>query len=215
MKATGILAIAALMMAGIAVAQDTTSEKGKLSYAMGFQMGARLATQKQDVDIATFTKALQDAFAGRQPSVPAAAMADAVQKYEQKMRASQDKMLADNKRAGDTFMASNRSKPGIIAMPNGVQYRVIDVGNGRTIAPTSEVTFHVRLSLTSGRELRSSFVGEPVKAKVSDMPNMFGPTLTDVVKKMKVGDHWMIYLPPDPASDNQVLVWEIKIVDVK
>jgi FKBP-type peptidyl-prolyl cis-trans isomerase len=113
-------------------------------------------------------------------------------------------------------MASNRSKPGIVALPDGTQYRVIDSGTGKGITPASEVTFHVRVSLTSGREIRSSFVGEPIKAKVSDMMNMFGSkSLVDVIQKMKVGDHWMIYLPPEAASGNQVYVWEVKIVDVK
>ncbi|CAG0983532.1 partial Outer membrane protein MIP, partial [Anaerolineae bacterium] len=144
MKLGWSLALAALVVAGSAFAQDTTSDKGKLSYAMGFQMGSRLAPQKQDVDIATFTKAVQDGFAGKEPSVPMAAMQEAVQKYEQKMKAAADKELADNKRAADTFLASNRSKPGIVAMPDGTQYRVIDAGNGRAITPTSEVTFHVR-----------------------------------------------------------------------
>ncbi len=216
MKLGWSLALAALVVAGSAFAQDTTSDKGKLSYAMGFQMGARLSGQKQDVDIATFSKAVQDGFAGKQPTVPVAAMQEAVQKYEQKMKAAQDKELADNKREADAFMAANRSKTGIVAMPDGTQYRVIDAGNGRTITPTSEVTFHVRVSLTSGREIRSSFVGEPIKAKVSDMMNLFGSkSLVSVIEKMKVGDHWMVYLAPEAASGNQVYVWEIKIVDVK
>lgn len=216
MKLGWSLALAALLVAGSAFAQDTTSDKGKLSYAMGFQMGSRLSAQKQDVDIATFTTAVQDAFAGREPTVPVAAMQEAVQKYEQKMKAAQDKELADNKREADAFLASNRSKQGIVAMPDGTQYRVIDAGNGRAITPNSEVTFHVRVSLTSGREIRSSFVGEPIKAKVSEMGNLFGSkALVDVIQKMRVGDHWMAYLPPDPASGNQVYVWEIKIVDVK
>lgn len=216
MKLGWSLALAALVVAGSASAQDTASDKGKLSYAMGFQMGSRLSAQKQDVDIATFTRAVQDGFAGKDPAVPVAAMQDAVQKYEQKMKSAQDKELADNKRTADTFMASNRSKPGIVALPDGTQYRVIDAGSGKAITPASEITFHVRVSLTSGREIRSSFVGEPIKAKVSDLMNMFGSkSLVDIIQKMKVGDHWMVYLPPEAASGNQVYVWEVKIVDVK
>mgnify|MGYP000753540660 CR=1 FL=1 len=67
----------------------------------------------------TLTRAVQDGFAGKDPAVPVAAMQDAVQKYEQKMKSAQDKELADNKRTADTFMASNRSKPGIVALPDG------------------------------------------------------------------------------------------------
>ena len=216
MKFGWLIALAALLAAGTAIAQDTATEKGKLSYAIGFQIGSGLADRKMDVDIATVTKAIQDAFAKKPPAVPEAAMRDVLQKFDQKMKADVDKTLADNKREADIFMASNRSKKGVIALPGDVQYRVIEEGNGKQVTPTSEVTFHVRVSLTSGREIRSSFVGDPIKAKVSDMGQMFGTkVLPDVIQKMKVGDHWMVYLPPEQASGNQVFIWEVKIIDVK
>ena len=216
MKFGWSLALAALVTAGSAFAQDTTTEKGKISYAIGYQIGSGLADRKMDVDIATVTRALQDSFAKRPPAVPEQAMKDALGKLDAKMKAEADKMLGDNKREADTFMASNRSKKGIVALPNGVQYRVIEDGTGKAIAPTSEVTFHVRVSLTNGREIRSSFVGEPIKAKVSDMPGIFGTKLLpEVIEKMKSGDHWTIFLPPEAASGNQVYIWEIKIIDVK
>lgn len=216
MKFGWSLALAALLVASTAFAQDTTSEKGKISYAIGYQIGSGLAERKMDVDVATLTRAVQDAFAKRPPAVPEAAMKDALAKLDAKMKSEADKALGDNKREADTFMASNRAKKGVVALPDGVQYRVIEDGSGRAIAPTSEVTFHVRVSLTNGREIRSSFVGEPIKAKVSDMPGIFGTKLLpDVIQKMKSGDHWMIYLPPEQASGNQVFIWEVKIIDVK
>lgn len=216
MKFGWSLALAALFVTGSALAQDTTSDKGKLSYAMGYQLGSRMAPQKAEIDIATFTRALQDAYAGKDPTVPAAAMSDAMQKYEQKMKSAMDKELSDNKRAADQFMAENKGKKGVVSLPNGVQYRAIEDGNGKQVLPTSEVTFHVRVSLTSGREIRSSFVGEPVKAKVSEMQNVFGTKLLpEVIQKMKAGDHWQVFLPPEAASGNQVFIWEIKVIDVK
>jgi FKBP-type peptidyl-prolyl cis-trans isomerase len=215
MKFGWLLALAALFAAGSALAQDTTSEKGKLSYAIGFQIGGGLADRKMDIDVATVAKALQDAYAKRPPAVPEAQMRDALSKFESKAKADMDKTLADNKREGDAFMAANRSKKGVVVLPGDVQYRVIEEGTGKAVTAASEVTFHIRVSNSSGRELQSSFVGEPVKAKVADMNKMFGPKVPDVVQKMKVGDHWTIYLPPDPNTGNQVLVLEIKIIDVK
>jgi FKBP-type peptidyl-prolyl cis-trans isomerase len=215
MKFGWLLALAALFAAGSALAQDTTSEKGKLSYAIGFQIGGGLADRKMDIDVATVAKALQDAYAKKPPAVPEAAMRDALSKFESKAKADMDKTLADNKREGDAFMAANRSKKGVVVLPGDVQYRVIEEGTGKAVTAASEVTFHIRVSNSSGRELQSSFVGEPVKAKVADMNKMFGPKVPDVVQKMKVGDHWTIYLPPDPNTGNQVLVLEIKIIDVK
>ena len=215
MKFVWLLALAALLAAGSALAQDTTSDKGKLSYAIGFQIGGGLADSKMDIDVATVAKALQDAYAKKPPAVPEAQMRDALSKFESKAKADMDKTLADNKREGDAFMAANRSKKGVVVLPGDVQYRVIEEGTGKAVTAASEVTFHIRVSNSSGRELQSSFVGEPVKAKVADMSKMFGPKVPDVVQKMKVGDHWTIYLPPDPNTGNQVLVLEIKIIDVK
>lgn len=216
MKFGWSLALAALFVTGSAFAQDLTSDKGKVSYAIGYQIGSGLADRKMDVDIATVTRAVQDAFAKKAPAVSETAMKDALGKLDAKMKAEVDKTLADNKREADTFMASNRSKKGVVALPNGVQYRAIDDGTGKAITPTSEVTFHVRVSLTNGREIRSSFVGEPIKAKVADMPNIFGTKLLpEVIEKMKAGDHWTIYLPPEASSGNQVYIWEVKIIDVK
>ncbi|GAA0705640.1 FKBP-type peptidyl-prolyl cis-trans isomerase N-terminal domain-containing protein [Dokdonella soli] len=216
MKFGWSLALAALFVAGFASAQDTTSDKGKLSYAIGYQIGSGLAERNMDVDIATVTRAVQDAFAKKPPTVPEAAMRDALGKLDQKMKADASKALSDNKREADTFMAGNRAKKGVVALPNGVQYRAIEDGAGKPIVPTSEVTFHVRVSLTNGREIRSSFVGDPIKAKVSDMPGIFGTKLLpEVIQKMKVGDHWTIFLPPEEASGNQVYIWEVKIIDAK
>jgi len=216
MKFGWILASVALLAAGSAIAQDTTSDKGKLSYAIGFQIGSGLADRKMDVDINTVSKAIQDAFQKKPPALTEQVMRDTLQRFDQKMKADVDKTLADNKREADVFMASNRSKKGVIALPGDVQYRVIEEGTGKPVTPQAEVTFHVRVSLTNGREIRSSFIGDPIKAKVADMAGMFGTkVLPDVIQKMKVGDHWSIFLPPEAASGNQVFIWEIKIVDVK
>jgi FKBP-type peptidyl-prolyl cis-trans isomerase len=215
MKFGWLLALAALLAAGSALAQDTTTDKGKLSYAIGFQIGGGLADRKMDIDVATVAKALQDAYAKKPPAVPEAAMRDALSKFESKAKADMDKTLADNKRDGDAFMAANRAKKGVIVLPGDVQYRVIEEGSGKTVASSADLTFHVRVSSSSGRELQSSFVGDPVRAKTADLTKMFGPKVPDVVQKMKVGDHWTIYLPPDPNTGNQVLVLEIKMIDAK
>ena len=147
MKFGWLLALATLLAAGSALAQDTTSDKGKLSYAIGFQIGSGLADRKMDVDIATVSRAIQDAFTKKPPAVPEAAMKEALSKFEQKAKADMDKTLADNKRDGDAFMAANRAKKGVIVLPGDVQYRVIEEGSGKPVTPASEVTFHVRVSL--------------------------------------------------------------------
>ncbi len=127
-----------------------------------------------------------------------------------------DKTLADNKRDGDAFMAANRSKKGVIVLPGDVQYRVLHRRRQRQADHAGQRS-HVPCARVLVERPRAPELvhRRAVKAKVSDMSKMFGPKVPDVVQKMKVGDHWTIFLPPDTNVGNQVLVLEMKILDVK
>ena len=220
------LALAALLATGSAVAQDTTSEKGKLSYSIGYQIGKDFTERKMDVDINTVIKALQDAYAKRSPSVSEEVMRDTLTKFQTKMmteaKAEFDKVAGANKAKSDSFMAQNKAKKGIIALPSGVQYRVIEDGAGKQVTATSEVTVHYRGSLSDGLEFDSSFArGEPVKFKVNEVIKGW----QEALPRMKVGDHWQIFVPADLAygergqapriGPNQALVFDIKVIDSK
>src|SRR5690606_25050961 len=116
-----------------------------------------------------------------------------------------------------------RSKTGIQVLPNGIQYRVIEAGNGRSPTPTSEVSIHYRGSLAaSGLEFDSSFArGQPVTFKVDEVLRGW----QEVLPRMKVGDHWQVFLPPEMAygergqppviGPNEALAFDIKPIEVK
>jgi len=220
------LALAALLATGSAVAQDTTSEKGKLSYSIGYQIGKDFTERKVDVDINTVIKALQDAYAKRTPAVGEEQMRDTLTKFQTKMmgeaKAEFDKVAGANKTKSDAFMAANKTKKGIVSLASGVQYRVIEEGAGKQVGATSEVTVHYRGSLSDGLEFDSSFArGEPVKFKVNEVIKGWQEAMT----RMKVGDHWQIFVPADLAygergqapriGPNQALSFEIKVIDSK
>lgn len=226
MKFAGSLALAGLVIAGSAVAQDVASEKGKLSYSIGYQIGRDFAERKIDVDINTVVRALQDGNAKRNPAVPEQQMGETLSKFQQKIateaKAEFDKIANENKAKSTKFMTDNKVKKGIVALPSGVQYRVIEEGNGKQVGATSEVTVHYRGSLTGGLEFDSSFArGEPVKFKVNEVIKGW----SEVLPRMKVGDHWQIFVPPEAAygergnppriGPNEALVFEIKVIDSK
>ncbi|MGA9421673.1 MAG: FKBP-type peptidyl-prolyl cis-trans isomerase N-terminal domain-containing protein, partial [Rhodanobacteraceae bacterium] len=190
MKFGWLLAVTALFMVGSASAQDISSEKGKLSYAIGYQLGHDFVDRKMNIDIGTLNRAIQDGYAKRDPAVPAATMTDVLTKFQKKALAEAksefDKSNAENKRKSAAFMAANKSKKGIIVLPSGVQYRVIEDGNGPRVTPNSEVTLHYRGSLSDGLEFDSSFArGKPVTVKVGDVIKGW----QEVLPKMRVGDH--------------------------
>lgn len=220
------LALAALLATGTVSAQDTSTEKGKLSYSIGYQIGKDFTERKMDVDINTVVRAMQDAYAKRSPTVPEATMLDTLTKFQQKMMAEAkteyDKVAGDNKRKSDQFMAQNKTKKGIVSLPSGVQYRVIEDGAGKQVTATSEVTVHYRGSLADGLEFDSSFArGEPIKFKVNEVIKGW----QEALPRMKVGDHWQIFVPAALAygdrgqapriGPNEALVFDIKVIDTK
>jgi len=220
----GAAMLAALAVGSVA-AQDTTTEKGKLSYAIGFEIGTDFVDKKMDVDVATVIRGIQDGIAKKQPTVPVDQMRASLDKMREKLmseaKAKYEQLARDNKAKSDKFMAENKIKKGIVTLPSGIQYRVIEEGNGKRPLKNSEVTVHYRGSLTSGLEFDSSFArGVPAKFKVDAVLKGW----QDILPMMKVGDHWQIFLPPEqaygmrgqgPIGPNEALVFEIKLVDVK
>lgn len=220
------VALIAAMTMSAAVAQDTTSEKGKLSYALGYQIGNGFTEQKLDVDLNTVIKAIQDGYAKRDPAVPMEQMGAALEAMQKKMmseaKAEFDKVAAENKRKSDTFLAQNRTKTGVQTLSSGIQYRVIETGTGAKPTANSNVQIHFRGSLSNGQEFASTYQGnEPVSMKVSEAPL---PGLTQVLPMMSQGSRWEVFLPPDQAyGDNprspigpaQAVVFDVKLVEVK
>ena len=215
----------ALVAALPAAAQEPTTDKGKLSYAVGYEIGRDFQERNMDVDINTVIRALQDGFAKRNPAVPEETMKDSLGKMREKMmgeaKAKFETLANENKAKSDKFLSENKAKKGIVVLPSGVQYRVIEEGNGRRPTTTSDVTVHYRGSLTNGFEFDSSFArNQPAQFKVDSVLKGW----QEVLPLMKVGDHWQIFLPPDlayglrgqgPIGPNEALVFDIKLVDVK
>ena len=220
------VALIAAMTMSAAVAQDTTSEKGKLSYALGYQIGNDFTERKLDVDLNTVIKAIQDGYAKRNPTVPMEQMGAALEAMQKKLmeeaKAEFDKAIAENKRKSDAFLAQNRTKTGVQTLSSGIQYRVIETGTGAKPTANSDVQIHFRGSLANGQEFASTYQGnEPVSMKVSEAPL---PGLRQVLPMMGQGSRWEVFLPPDQAyGDNprspigpaQAVVFDVKLVEVK
>jgi FKBP-type peptidyl-prolyl cis-trans isomerase FklB len=205
----------------------TAADKPNLSYAIGFQIGNDFNERKLDIDINTVIRAMQDGFAKRKPTVSDDTMHDLLSRMQYQMytkaKTEFDKLAGDNLAKSRKFMADNKSKKGIVSLPSGVQYRVIEDGTG-TRHPTlsSEVTVHYRGSLSNGLEFDSSFArGEPVHFKVGDVIKGW----QDVLPLMREGDHWQIFVPselaygergqPPRIGPNEALVFEIKLISIK
>ena len=224
--------LAALTLtAGIASAQDTTSEKGKLSYALGYDLGRNLIESGEAIDVNTVVKAVQEGYAKKEPSVPVDQLRTAVQNMQQrqmaKAKAEFDKDSAANKTKSDAFLAQNKAKPGVKTLPSGVQYRVVEVGKGAKPVQTSDVQIQYKGSLPTGQTFVDTFnpaqgqAAGPVSMKLSQIP-LEG--LREALTQMPSGSRWEVVLPADkaygntpqsPIGPNQAVVFDVKLVSVK
>lgn len=225
-------ALAALTLtAGAATAQDTTSEKGKLSYALGYDLGRNLAESGEAIDVNTVVRAVQDGFGKKEPAVPVDQLRLAVENMQKRQQARMqtefNKLAADNKAKSDAFLAQNRAKSGVRTLPSGVQYRVIETGNGSKPNQASDVQLQYKGTLPDGTVLidttqaREGQPAGPVTVKVSQIP-LVG--LREALTQMPAGSRWEVVLPGDKAYGstiqagrmaNQAVVFDVKLVSVK
>jgi peptidylprolyl isomerase len=226
------VAIAALALAGSAFAQDTTSEKGKLSYYFGYDYGnnlAELAGRGEQIDQASVVKGLQDALAKKQPVITAEQLKPALEAFQkreqaraQQAKAQYDKVAAENKTKSDQFLAQNKAKTGVKVLPSGVQYRIVEVGTGAKPTQASTVQLEVAGPFAFGQRPEQARPAQQIPAiKVSDVEMA---AMREALLQMPAGSKWEVALPPDkaygadprtPFPPNVAVVFEIKLVSVK
>jgi FKBP-type peptidyl-prolyl cis-trans isomerase len=219
------------LVAGTASAQDTSSEKGQLSYALGYDLGRNLIESGEAVDVNTVIKAVQDGYSKKEPAVPVDKLRTAVQNMQKrqmaKAKAEFDKVSAANKAKSDAYLSQNKAKTGVKTLPSGVQYRVVTNGTGAKPTQASEVEINYKGALTTGQAFVDTFSppqGQkpgPVSLKVSQVP-LVG--LREALLQMPAGSRWEVVLPADkaygntpesPIGPNQAVVFDVQLVSVK
>lgn len=221
------VAVAALVLtAGHAVAQDTSSEKGKLGYALGYDLGRNASESGEGLDVNTIIKGLQDGFAKKPPSVPVDQLRTAVENMQKRQaaqaKAQWEKVAAENKTKSDGFIAQNKAKSGVKSLPSGVQYRVLETGKGAKPTQASTVQLQVAGPFPWGqRPPKGGEARAMPDIKVSEVEM---PAMREVLLQMPAGSKWEVTLPADKAygadprtgiPPNMAVQFDIKLVGVK
>ncbi|HTA64843.1 MAG TPA: FKBP-type peptidyl-prolyl cis-trans isomerase N-terminal domain-containing protein [Xanthomonadaceae bacterium] len=227
MRTRLLLFVLAFLCVAAARAQDATPDKGKLSYALGYDYGRSLVENRIDVDQATLLRAIQDGMARKTPAEPPQQIAVVLQALKQKLyaqaKAAFDKASAENKVSSDSLLAKNRVRPGVKVLPSGVQYRVIEEGNGPSPRPDGQARILYRAAISTGQEFASSYNvanPQPTTIVINESP-LAG--IKQILPMMRQGSHWEVVLPPDqaygsspgsPVGPNQALLMDIKMIEV-
>src|SRR5437762_2263092 len=117
------------------------------SYCVGANWGNNLKRQEVDVDLEVLITGLRDAFAGHS-AVSDEQVREAMMTLNKEVRAKQEekrKRLSEkNKQEGEKFLAENKTKPGVITLPSGLQYKVLAEGSGESPKSNDVVTANYR-----------------------------------------------------------------------
>lgn len=221
-----VIAISAVCAVSYAAPEALTTDTGKLSYAMGFKTGQALKAQSVTVDTQDFNQGLMDGYQGAKPQVSEPDMQTAlttmqkqmVAKMQQQYSAAADKNL----QAGEKFLADNAKEPGVVTMPNGLQYKVITPGQGDSPALADTVTVNYEGKLINGTVFDSSYKrGQPATFKVGQVIQGWQDALTH----MKPGATWMLYIPANLAygkqgsmgaiGPNETLIFKVDLISIK
>ena len=224
MRSRLALSILFMLASGFAMAQDVTSEKGKLSYSVGWDIGADIKRRSTEFDVESLIAAVRDIVAGNDPQVAPEEMRTLLTALQEKVRAEQVEQFRllseENQAKSEEFLLANKSKTGIVALPSGIQYRIIEEGDGPRPGMESKVSVHYRGSKLDGREFDSSFArGTPEEFTVNAVLKGW----QEVLPLMKVGSTWQIFVPPElafgargnpPVGPNEALMFDLKLIEL-
>lgn len=209
-----------------------SSDKDKLSYSIGVDMGRNLKKQEIDVDPALLAQGLKDSLSGGDLKMKdeemTATMTAFIQgmraKMQEKAKAMQAQMKVEgekNKTEGEKYLADNKKKEGWKTTPSGLQYKVLTTGTGPKPKATDTVVTQYRGTKIDGTEFDSSYKrNEPAEFPV----NAVIPGWTEALQMMPVGSKWQLAIPsklaygengPEPIGPNSVLLFDVELVGIK
>jgi len=224
-----MLTLVMLALPVLAAAQDTPAlktDRDKLSYALGMDLGNQLKAKGVEIDSEVFARALRAALAGQKTlltDADAKTIITELQKTIVVKQAAAAKVTGDkNKADGTAFLAANKAKPGVTTLPSGLQYKIIKAGTGKKPAAADTVVCNYKGTLIDGKEFDSSYKrGQPASFPVNKVIKGW----TEVLQLMPVGSTWQVFIPPDLAygergagtdiGPNATLIFEIELIAIK
>lgn len=134
----------------------------KLSYALGLGIGRQLAQMgAEDLNIDDFSQAIKDILTGKEPQVSDQEAQKLVttffEEQEAKQRAAAAEKYKDNKEKGEAWLANKAMEEGVVALPSGLMYQVLNEGSGKKPTAADTVECHYEGRLIDGTVFDSSY----------------------------------------------------------
>ncbi len=198
----------------------------KLGYALGMEVGTTLKDWAQLIDFSAFVKGAEDALRDNarllSPEEASQVKRDAFVKVQQQRNERQKSVGEENQKAGEAFLAENKTKDGVVTTDSGLQYTVLHEGDGPKPAASDKVKVHYRGTLLDGTEFDSSYKrGQPATFPLNGVIAGW----TEGVQLMNVGSKHRLFVPskmaygqrgaPPTIGPNAVLIFEVELLSIE
>jgi FKBP-type peptidyl-prolyl cis-trans isomerase FklB len=139
-----------------------------------------------------------------------------------KRTAEFNKKAEENKAKGEAFLTQNKAREGVVTLPSGLQYKVLEKGDGAKPTKDDTVTVDYTGQLVDGQVFDSTEkTGKPATFKVSQVI----PGWTEALQLMPAGSTWELYIPASlaygprgvggPIGPNETLIFKVHLLSVK
>ena len=200
-------------------------DKNSISTMVGMDVGRGLTQIKDEIDIKVVEQAIEATIKGEKTSLTqeeALQVRQEFMKTLQAKRVAEQKAAADkNKKEGETFLAANKSKPGVKTTASGLQYLVEKEGTGAKPKATDTVKVNYLGTKIDGTKFDSSYDrGQPATFPLNGVIKGWGEGL----QLMPVGSKYKLFVPSDLAygengpgqiGPNATLIFEVELLDIE
>ena len=222
-----VLATSAVLAAAVSsvYAQELTTEKQKVSYMVGMDVGRNLSQIKDEIDVDVLMQGIKDMMAGGETKLTPEQANEVKQSFMKKMQAKATEeraaAAAKNRTEGEAFLAENAKKPGVKTTESGLQYQVMTQGKGKKPAATDKVKVHYVGTLIDGTKFDSSVDrGQPAEFALNGVIKGW----TEALQLMPVGSKYKLFVPsdlaygeqgtPGPIGPNSTLIFEVELLEI-
>lgn len=193
----------------------------QVSYSLGHQFASQIKMDSVKINMDYYLRGFYDGLDSNYAFIPADSMAkymelfasSMTEKMEARAKAEQekqkivqeqmqkdiDKATANAKSDGEKFLEENKSKPGIKITKSGLQYKVVNEGNGRTITENDIVKIHMSIKALNIQDLQNTRGKEPLIVPVTELFTGW----KEGMKMMKKGARYEFFIPSNLAFGNE------------
>ncbi len=191
----------------------------KISYALGLSLGNNLLSSGiKSLNIEKLARGIQDVLEQKKPEITYQEAQELIDEYFRKLQEqSSEKTISE----GKAFLESNGKRPEVITLKSGLQYEIINKGNGNLPKASDKVRVRYHGTLIDGTVFDSSVRrGEPATFGVTQVISGW----VEALQLMPVGSKWKLYIPSNLAYGAQgagqhigphtTLIFEVELLDI-